>query len=253
MKTIQHPSLPWTITFESSTHTYTDNEQRPYTSITTLVASLFPPFDEQAAAAQVSARSGSLEMSIIQQWHEKAKASSEYGTLIHAYAESLILPGPDKPVMVASSALEKQAFDTVSRAVSMLADTYDFMATELIIFDPLYQIAGTVDILARNRATGALAILDWKTCEKITNQSYVNAFSPLQHVRDSKFNHYALQLSLYAFILTDPEYSAYPTVGEPVELALIHVVRDNPDPVWIPLPNLRDECRAIIDARKIDF
>jgi ATP-dependent exoDNAse (exonuclease V) beta subunit len=250
-KIVTHPSLPWTLTFTPSTHTYTDQENRSYTSVTTFIASFFPPFDEQAAAARVSAKSGSLEMSIVQQWRKKAKASSEYGTRVHAYAESRLFPQPGASAVLASSAPETRAFAIIDAAIEMLSEQYEFIAAEQIIFDPLYLIAGQVDLIARNRVTGALAILDWKTCEEITDMSYSNALLPITHIRDSKLNHYALQLSLYALLLADPDYSQYPTCGEPIEMALIHIPHRGDSPIWIPLQYKRAEVIAMLDTIKI--
>ena len=247
-KTENHPVLPFTITFNPATHTYTDQEATPYLPVTSFVSSFFRPFDEQAAAARVSDQSGSLEMSIIQQWREKAKASALYGTRVHQYAEARIR---NQQPAAASSALEKRAFGIIDNAISMLSDTYEFISIEQIIFDPLFRIAGTVDIIARNRSTGSMAILDWKTCEEITDAAWGHALAPIAALRDSKLNHYALQLSVYAMMLSDSEYSGYPYRGEPTELALIHIPPDGQEPVWIPLPNLRRECAAMFEARDL--
>jgi hypothetical protein len=36
-------------------------------------------------------------------------------------------------------------------------------------------------------------------------------------------------------MLTDPDYSGYPSAGEPVEIALIHIPHIGDSPVWRPL------------------
>jgi hypothetical protein len=250
LKTTEHPLLPWTITFDPGPHTYTDNLNRRYTSVTTLVKSYFPPFDAQAAASRIARKTNALEFDIIRSWNQKRDESAKFGTNVHAFAEAMILgqmSGNIPKVSLPASPRETRAFAIVERAIDMLSETYDFIATEQIIFDPLYQIAGQIDIVARNRETGAIALPDWKTCEEFSDVSFNRALPPIQHLSDNKLEHYALQLSLYALMLTDADYSAYPTQGESVELALIHISPASEDPIWIPLPNRRAEAIAILE------
>jgi len=244
MKTVSHPTLPWTVTFDPDSHSYVDNENRTYVSGTGLKSQCFAQFDEDAAAAKVAADTGRLEFEIQAEWAEKRNAAADYGTKVHEYAEAVIagtaLPKP-------ATEQERRAFAIVDAAVKGLAAAYEFIATEQIIFDPLYRVAGTVDLLARNRRTGALAVLDWKTCESITTDSYGKfALPPLNHVPDSKYHHYAMQLSIYAWLITHPEYTAYPTKGEPVELALIHIPHVGDTPVWRPVPYLVKEAGVAV-------
>jgi ATP-dependent exoDNAse (exonuclease V) beta subunit len=240
-----HPTLDFTLTFDPAAHSYTDNHNTPYVSVTTLVKAFFPPFDANAAAGRVAAREGRLEMEILTEWNRKRDASATYGTNVHAYAEALV---QDWTRPAPATEREQRAFGIVDRALDMLSEVYDFLAAEQIIFDPLFSVAGTVDLLARNRTTGALAILDWKTCEAITNEAYNRALTPIAYCADSKIEHYTLQLSTYALMLADAEYSAYPYRGEPIEMALIHISPTDDDPVWIPLPYKRAEVVAMIES-----
>lgn len=244
MKTVSHPILPWTVTFNPECHSYVDNENRTYISGTGLVAQCFTPFDEDAAAARESAHTGRLEFEIQAEWAKKRNDAAAYGTKVHEYAEAVItgtaLPKP-------ATEQERHAFAIVDAAVKGLAASYEFIAAEQIIFDPLYRVAGTVDLLARNRLTGSLAVLDWKTCESITTDSFGKfALPPLQHVPDSKYHHYAMQLSIYAWLIAHPDYTAYPTKGEPVELALIHIPHVGDTPVWRPAPYLVKEAGVAV-------
>ena len=144
---------------------------------------------------------------------------------------------------------DARAFRIVDRALTALRHQYEFLGAEAMVFDPLYMLAGTIDLAARNRLTGALAILDWKTCESITADSYgKRALPPIDAVPDSKINHYALQLSTYAWLLTAPGWTAYPSEGMAVELAVIHVPHVGDDPVWRPVPYLADEVTRMVQA-----
>jgi hypothetical protein len=242
-KTEQHPALPLSITFDPDNHSYTDNTGKRYTSATEFVKQCFEPFDEMAAAERIAKRDNRIEAEIISEWRAKAKASADYGTNVHAYAESLVLGmTPPEP----GTSQERRAFQIVDKAMTHLERHYEFLGAEQIVFDPLFDLAGTIDLPARNKATGAIAILDWKTCEDITDDSFGKfAFEPIQNIRDSKVSHYALQLSLYGWMLTDQQYSAYPTAGDPVELALIHIPHIGSDPVWREMVYYGDAVKKI--------
>lgn len=263
MKTVRHPTCEISITFDPITHTYRDDlplwgRETVYESVTALVARHFPAFDEATNAAAVAARTGRLGMDIIAEWHRKRNEAAAYGTRVHAYAEARVnatmaaqgTQGTPEPTMASPSVpdSDRRAFGVIDRAVSMLATAYEFIASEQIVFDPIAGVAGTIDLIARNRTTGNLALLDWKTNEDITDDSFSRVgLPPITHVRDSKVNRYALQLSVYAWIIADP-LSYYPTAGEPVELAVIHIPHVGDDPVWRPMPYMPREAEALVGA-----
>lgn len=244
MKTIHHPILPWSITFDPATHTYRDHESRTYESVTAFISHHFEPFNESKALAEACHATGRIELDIAAEWREKGRLASACGTTVHIYAESLI-NGTTPPAPATDQ--ERRAFGIVDRALTALSASYEIISAEQIIFDPLYMLAGTIDVATRNRETGALAILDWKTNESITSDSYgKRALSPISNVPDSKVSHYALQLSTYAWLLTAKGWSSYPTEGEPVELAIIHIPHVGNDPVWRPLPYMAEEVEAMV-------
>lgn len=254
-KLTKHPVLPVTLTYDPEPHTYTDDAGTAYESVTTLVKRAFPPFDAHTAADRIAARENRLAFDVLAEWNAKRDMSATVGTFIHAHAESLVLgtPAPDIPDNFTQQMRQRalQGVKMVDRALSMLRPGYELLGAEQIVFDPLFEVAGTIDLPARNRKTGALAILDWKTCESITDDAYgQTALPPIAHIRASKLAHYTLQLSIYAWILTDQIYSAYPSAGEPVELALIHLPHDAPDPVWMPVPYWPREVGALIVAKQ---
>ena len=247
MKQARHPTLPVTLTFDPASHTYRDDDNQLYQSVTALVKAAFPPFDAPEAAQRIAERDGRLALDVLAEWRANGKSACETGNRVHAYAEAVLL-GLTVPTPVTDD--EARRFEIVDKALAGLAGAgYRLIAVEQIVFDPLVMVAGQADIIMR-APSGALAILDWKTCEDITTDAYGRtALPPIAHVPDSKAHHYALQLSLYAWMLTAPGWTAYPTEGEPVELALIHCPHVGYDPVWRPMPYLADEVTAIMEAR----
>lgn len=230
-KRATHPKLEgWEITFDPADHSYRDSTGQVYTSGTSFVKKFFPVFDAMANAERVARRENRLAMEVVAEWNAKRDASAKYGTRVHAYAEDRIL---GRNSGIPSSPREITARRCVDAALLMLREHYEILGAEMIVFDPLHRVAGQIDLPARNRKTGALAVLDWKTNEEITDKSYAMALPPIQYIPDSKITHYGLQLSLYGFIQVD---TGYVEPGTPVETAVIHIQPGNPDPVWMPLP-----------------
>lgn len=246
MKTATHPTSGHTLTFDPARHTYTDNERRRYLSVTSWVRSLFPAFDASSAAERVAARTGRLALDVLREWNAKRDASAAYGTAVHAYAEAAIL-GTVAAMAPPATDNEARARLAVDAALLALADTHDILGAEMIVFDPLYRLAGTLDLPAINRATGALAILDWKTCEEITDDAWGRTgLPPLVDVPDSKAAHYAIQLSGYASIMLE---TGYVEQDRPVELAVIHVAPGSSVPAWMPLGYYRDQVERAVTHR----
>ena len=72
---------------------------------------------------------------------------------------------------------------------------------EMILFSDKYKIAGQADLLFMNHQTEMFKISDYKTCEKgIQKRSYKDErmLSPLEHLPDSNYYRYSLQLTVYA-------------------------------------------------------
>ena len=63
---------------------------------------------------------------------------------------------------------------------------------------------GTIDLLLLDKKTGIYNIMDWKTSKRIDSKAYRNKKGNhlvTANIDDCNFNHYALQLSLYRYIL----------------------------------------------------
>lgn len=74
--------------------------------------------------------------------------------------------------------------------------------TEWLIFSDLLKITGSIDATFINK-DGTLSLGDWKRSKEITKESYGGQCGkfPLQHIPDSNYYHYSLQLNLYRTIL----------------------------------------------------
>lgn len=213
---------------------------QPLVSMTTLIHDAFPEFnghkvawhkakkdlgfkdiDYSSLTAKHKAQIMKRQSELLLDWNNEANKSCEFGTKVHLIAEFLcsqdneslakematidsdLAQWPDK---VAQTYLYKQHLENFMK--DFFFKKYDFIEAEKMIFSEKYRIAGTIDLLARNKETGKMAILDWKTNKEIKldndfNQTGKGHFS---HLPDCNFSHYSLQLNGYQKILLEEEY-----------------------------------------------
>ncbi len=91
---------------------------------------------------------------------------------------------------------------------------------EVLTFDPVRMIAGQIDLIAVNQKEKTFVIDDWKTnnvpirkeagyykkdIDGMLTDIFVPKWTfmsePLGHLTDSKYYHYTMQLSMYAFLV----------------------------------------------------
>lgn len=191
------------LAFDEKTHTYNING-RVLTGVSEIVGRLSQPFDEEKQALRSSqdARSawyGMKPEDIIDAWHDKRDAAANLGTQTHAYAETLFrswtagtdIELPETPQQNACMEWWK-ALDP-RRWIPVLKETP--------ICDPIRGYAGTPDLLLYDRATGRLALRDWKTNENLLKKAYGKMKPPATYLGDNAIGHYTVQQNLYADML----------------------------------------------------
>jgi hypothetical protein len=247
LKTARHPT-GITITFDPTHHRYADSRLRgPYDSVTSIVSSLFPPFDPTGQiAAGVAHRTGKDPATVQAEWQAKGAAACTLGTRAHETAEAtvLALPPPHTP----TSPRERAAFAAAFTAATLIRSASASVHPETILADPDSLTAGTADILAVRRRDSTLILGDYKTNEHIeaTSKYRNHALPPYQHLDDCHLTRYSLQLHLYAWILR----AHYLAPADPLEMILIHLQPDNPEPQWIQLQDMAAEANDIMRKRR---
>ena len=90
-----------------------------------------------------------------------------------------------------------------------------------------------------------MAIYDWKRAKEIkTTSQYDNMLGPVNHLPDTNYWHYAIQLNVYRRILEE-------NYGEKVtELALVILHPNNPTFQVLRLEMMPEEVDGIFAARK---
>lgn len=170
-------------------------------------------------------------------WDTRKNVAAAMGTQVHAYMEFLWKRKhyqPDKPVgdyeIVRQNGLE--AYRCLSRRFVPIRN-------EFIVYKPEWALCGTIDFLCYDRGNDCIAILDWKTNNKIERKNdYQTCIGPLNGLPDCNYTHYSAQLSTYKLLI---ERMTNLKVGE---LALVHLKRDGWE--YIPCMDLSVELGAYL-------
>ena len=75
-----------------------------------------------------------------------------------------------------------------------------------MVYSKELKLAGTIDLLLYDKNSDSYNILDWKTSKRIDSKAFKNKkgnHSVTSNMDDCNFNHYALQISLYRYILEE--------------------------------------------------
>jgi hypothetical protein len=125
--------------------------------------------------------------------------------------------------------------------------------TEWTIFHEEARIAGSIDMVyevidpaAEQQQEQRLAIYDWKRCREITKTNRANKFAThpaIEHIPDSNFWHYALQLNVYKYILQ----SKYGKTITDLYLVVLHPEAQNYQ--CVKLPDLQSEVAELFEER----
>lgn len=231
---INHHERDSLIHFDEASHTYTVNG-RVLKSVTTLVGECFEQFDADYWAAKKAPAMGMTPEEVKVLWERKGEEARNLGTMMHAKIERYYLGQPN-------------ASDETYCLFEQFTERYHLTPyrTEWTIYDEESGIAGTLDFLDFQQ--GVFTIFDWKRSNKIlvcgtpetTNRWGKHAFCPIAHVPDTTYWHYALQLSIYRYIL-EKNYGLSISGGK---LGIFHP--DNGRPYVVNVPYMKAEVMALL-------
>ena len=230
------------IEFEADSHTYRFHG-RELKSVTTLIEEQFPKFDADFWSERVAAREGLTAIEVKARWEAEGAKSRRLGTAMHERIEHYYINGGDDG--------EDTDVFGLFRAFSACVRLHPYR-TEWRIYDEDFDIAGTLDFLELT-PDGVFNIWDWKRSSKLVtpegglilrNKMGKTGFHPVCHLPDTPYYHYALQLSIYRFIL-ERKYGIKVTG---LNLGVFHPAHHCP---WsIAMPYLETEARWILSSHK---
>lgn len=201
-----HPSDKL-VEFDEPTHVYTIEGKKGYTSVTTWIHHHFSTFDSDAVSTNIMNGNqikdptykyyGMSKYEIMELWRINGEKASGSGTKVHHDIECFY----NNTLTEDSDETDFRYFKEFARDNAHLKP----YRTEWCVFNDEWKIAGSIDMLYEN-PDGTLLIYDWKRVKLL---SYENAFNSkksgipkcLNHIADSNFWHYSLQLNIYKAIL----------------------------------------------------
>ena len=196
--------------FTAHNHKYTSNDDINWLSVTSLISNFKQPFDADTIAARV-ARSkkskwyGMKPEEIKEAWKAEANRATTLGTWYHNQREADICGienmerhGRTVPIF---KPIEKEGVK-----FSPDQKLKDGVYPEHMVYLKSAGICGQSDLV--EVINGVVHITDYKTNKEIKVEGFTNwegvtqkMASPVSHLDDCHLNHYALQLSMYMFII----------------------------------------------------
>jgi len=201
------------IRFTPHNHKYTSikkEDEKEWLSVTSLISQFKQPFDADTIAVKSSKNKkskwyGMTPEEIKEAWKAEAKRATDLGTWYHNQRENDICEienmerhGATVPVF---KPIEKEGVK-YSPEQKLKNGVYP----EHMVYLKSAGICGQSDLV--EVVDGVVHITDYKTNKEIKTEGYVNwegvsqkMSPPVAHLDDCHLNHYALQLSLYMYII----------------------------------------------------
>ena len=243
------------ITFDEASHTYTiDGSREGWISCTQFIHTFFEEFDADAIIQKMMASKkwpeskyyGLSADEIKAQWAASGTEASSAGTRMHLDIEHHY--NADPVGNLAGDGYTPQPgpeWDHFLRYEKRWRQKHDFtpFRTEWLVFKEDIKLAGSIDMLYK-KPDGTLAIYDWKRAKEIKFENpYQNGLSPLDHLPDTNYWHYSLQLNIYRRILEE----LYGIVVSEMALVILHP--NNSSYKVIMLNRMDDEVTAMFTQR----
>ena len=266
------------IFFEEQGHLYkvqfdTDLEQDHIISVSGFIGCYFSHFDADAVIHKMMQRpnfnrtvyGGMTSDEIKRHWQENAESASSCGTAFHAIVEAVCngftLSDPDhlNDAAIKQWMQWKTKFD---------ADGFVPFRTELRMFsDARTRLVGTADLIAIKKnhpppheTDGVLTlhIFDWKNSKEIKREPFNDQHGTgiLSHLKDTNFEHYALQQTTYKWLL-ETYYADWTWKGQVYTKCIVDTIRlvvchenHGENAIIVDIPDRSTEVAAMIEAQR---
>jgi ATP-dependent exoDNAse (exonuclease V) beta subunit len=243
------------VIFKSQNHKYESvdsSEVIEWTSVTSFISKYKKPFDAQTVAEKSSKSKkskwyGMSVQDILQAWENESTRAIDQGNWYHNQREADLLQlntierhGCILPI------IRPLITDDIKYAPPQKLQ--EGMYPEHFVYLKSAGICGQSDLV--EVAKGEVNITDYKTNKEIKKESYVNwegisqkMLSPVSHLDDCNFWHYALQLSTYMYIILKHNPKL-----KPGKITIHHVLfyTDGTDKFGNPITKLDDQGEPLV-------
>jgi hypothetical protein len=239
------------IEFDEPRHVYTVNgSSRGIVSVSGLHHHLFSEFDADKVIDNMmrsrkwpeSKWYGMSKQAIKAAWNANGREASEAGTAMHLGIE-MVMNGAEDAVTPEVKATTEWAY--FQRYWAKDKEIWEPWRTEWEVYDEDLRIAGSIDMIYRNKKDGTFAIYDWKRAKemKMENQ-WQNGIGPARNLPDTNYWHYTLQLNFYRWLL-EKHYGLKIS-----EMALVVIHPNNTSFKKYKLNFLDEEVEEALEARR---
>lgn len=231
------------VDFREETHQYFTKFGDELESTTRVIGKAKTPFDRDGISLRMARGNKAKQVEILAEWDMKKDSSIVRGNWIHNNLEDYLVKGTYDPK------LQK----VVEQLQPTFKEGYRFYP-EALIYSIDHKMAGQSDLVIQRQRNQdpVFDFYDYKTNEakgiefdsisrKKSPIQHYNRFmlDPLCHMEDCNFNHYALQLSIYA-------YMAQLTWNIRIGKLTILFIDNNLELHKIPVPYMRYEAIALM-------
>jgi CRISPR/Cas system-associated exonuclease Cas4 (RecB family) len=214
--------------FIEDEHKYYVGDQE-YISVTTKLGKYFV-FNKKKISREVAYRNWVTEEEVISDWDYRRDSGRYIHELANKYLEN--------------KDLKTDELNLILHVIDFIKEhpEFEIVASELGIFSKKYAIAGTIDLILKDKHTNKLYTLDWKTSRKsiAKNEYFTMARDPFTYLPNSKLYLYSMQLWAYNLILAE-EY------GIEIWDSIIVHLQDNSKYIKIVSRDLRTEAKHFLE------
>jgi hypothetical protein len=196
--------------FTAHNHKYTSGDDTNWLSVTSLISNFKQPFDAEKIAAKVAKSKkskwyGMTPTEIKEAWKSEANRATSLGTWYHNQREADIC-GLDNMERYGTTVPIFKPIEKEGIKYSPIQKIGNGVYPEHMVYLKSAGICGQSDLV--EVINGVVHITDYKTNKEIKLEGFTNwegvsqkMASPLNHLDDCNLNHYAIQLSMYMFII----------------------------------------------------
>ena len=237
------------IVFDEGPHIYyIDGSCNEYTSVTTFNHNHFEKFDADKiikgmmkSKKWTQSKYYGLSVDEIKAlWDKNRDEAAEAGTKMHYDIECYYNECPNE-----NDSIEYQYFNNFLTAYPELKP----YRTEWTVFHEELKLAGSIDMVFKDMNDGSLLIYDWKRSKEIIKSNSFGKWGNkecIEHLPDTNYWHYCLQLNTYKAILEEK-------YGEKIKglyLVCLHPDNKNKNYQRIKVADLQTEVKELFEMRK---
>lgn len=182
------------VKFDEPTHTYTNENNNRFISVTTLLGKYKKPFEKHLHAQRVATREGVSKEMVLETWEAEKNKACDKGTKIHKILEDYITVGETQEDY-------GWLYKSYNKSVEWYIDKFKKVLCEKLLHSDDLMVAGTADLIYEH-GKDEFTVGDFKTNKKFRFSSPFSErlLAPVDHLHNCEFNVYALQMSMYAYL-----------------------------------------------------